>query len=446
MKRPILNLLLGTVAIAAMYSCKKDEKYVYQVGEPKLEVKSDVKAAHFGDSLIFQVHASDQEIALSTVKVQLFFTDDQVSETTIRTKENGDYSGKIFVPFYKNVPNGKATLKFLLQNISQKTIEKTYEIELTRPDFPYLNLVTESKSYKMEKIGTNEYAAIENFPFSVKGYIQAPKVGTQGNEMNFGWVNNAVDISSTTEIPFSNSTSGLYSIKFNTMTYAASPFIIAYAVNGTVFTRVDDDHFKSELEFKNGEKVTIDGIEDLQDWWIDPDYFTKKSDGNINFNGINGKYRMTADFKLKYFVVEAMDGANLASLKADGTGAIWIIGEGIGKPDIVTNQVGWNTDKALCLVPIGNKKYQITVKAGESIHMNNINFKFFHQKNWGGEFGGTSISTDSDEIFIGDGKNGRDSGNLGIVAGKSLDLGATYTLTVDLGQGNNKALLTVVKK
>ncbi|UZJ65761.1 DUF5121 domain-containing protein [Sphingobacterium sp. KU25419] len=80
-----------------------------------------------------------------------------------------------------------------------------------------------------------------------------------------------------------------------------------------------------------------------------------------------------------------MDGANLATLKADGTGAIWIIGEGIGKPNIAANQVGWNTDKALCLVPIGNKKYQITVKAGESIHKDNINFKFFHQKNWGGE-------------------------------------------------------------
>lgn len=446
MKRLILNFLLGTAALAALYSCKKDEKYVYQIGEPKIELKSDVSSAHFGDSLVFKLHASDQEIALSTVKVQLFFTDDKVSETIIRTKENGEYSGKILIPFYKNIPNGKATLKFVLQNISQKTTEQAYEIELTRPDFPYLNLVTESKSYKMEKVGPNEYAATESFPSSVKGYIHAPKVGAQGNEMNFGWVNNAVDFGSVTEIPFSNSTSGVYSIKFNTLTYAASPFIIAYAINGTVYSRIDDDHFKAELELKNGEKVTIDGIEDLKDWWIDPDYFTQKSDGTINFNGINGKYRVIADFKMKYFVVEAMDGANLATLKADGTGAIWIIGEGIGKPNIAANQVGWNTDKALCLVPIGNKKYQITVKAGESIHKDNINFKFFHQKNWGGEFGATTISTESDLIFIGTGTNGRDSGNLGIVAGKSLTVGESYILTVDLSQGNSKAVLTVVKK
>lgn len=445
MKRPILNFLLGTVAVAALYSCKKDEKYVYQIGEPKLEVKSDISAAHFGDSLVFQVHASDQEIALSTVKVQLFFTDDQVSETTIRTKENGDYSGKIFIPFYKNVPNGKATLKFMLQNISQKMTEQSYEIDLTRPDFPYLNLVTESKSYKMEKIGTNEYAVTESFPSSVKGYIQAPKVGEQGNPMNFGWVNNTVEIGSMTEIPFTNLTSGVYSIKFNTLTYEASPFINIY-LNGNLLSRMDDDHFKGELELKNGEQVTFDGIDDVKNWWIDPDYFTQKSDGSINFNGINGKYRITVDFKLKYFLVESMDGANLASLKADGTGAIWIIGEGIGKPGIATNQVGWSPEKALCMMPIGNKKYQITLKAGESIHASNINFKFFHQKDWGGEFGATSISTDNDMIFIGDGNNGRDSGNLGIVSGKSLALGTSYILTVDLSQGNSKAILTVVKK
>lgn len=445
MKRPILNFLLGTVAVVALYSCKKDEKYVYQIGEPKLEVKSDISAAHFGDSLVFQVHASDQEIALSTVKVQLFFTDDQVSETTIRTKENGDYSGKIFIPFYKNVPNGKATLKFILQNISQKMTEQSYEIDLTRPDFPYLNLVTQSKSYKMEKIGTNEYAVTESFPSSVKGYIQAPKVGEQGNPMNFGWVNNTVEIGSTTEIPFTNLTSGVYSIKFNTLTYEASPFINIY-LNGNLLSRMDDDHFKGELELKNGEQVTFDGIEDVKNWWIDPDYFTQKSDGSINFNGINGKYRITVDFKLKYFLVEAMDGANLASLKADGTGAVWIIGEGIGKPGIATNQVGWSPEKALCMMPIGNKKYQITLKAGESIHASNINFKFFHQKDWGGEFGATSISTDNDMIFIGDGNNGRDSGNLGIVSGKSLALGTSYILTLDLSQGNSKAILTVVKK
>lgn len=446
MKRQHMNILIGVAAILAVSSCKKDEKYVYQIGDPKIEWKAAVSEAHFGDSLEFEVHVSDNEVALSTVKAQLFFTDDKVAETVIRTKENGDYKGKIYIPFLKNIPDGKATLKFVLQNISQKSTEKSFDIDLSRPDFPYLTLVTAARSYKMEKISQHQYAATENFPFSVKGYIQTPKVGTNGQVMNFGWVNNAIDLGATADIPFSNSTSGLYSIAFNTLTYQASPFIIAYAVNGTVFNRIDDTHFKAELNMVKGEAVTIDGIEDLKDWWIDPDFFTTSGQGALSFNGMNGKYRITADFTLKYFNVEAMNGNELATLQADGSGAIWIIGEGIGKPKVSTNQVGWNTDKALCMVPVGNKKYQVTVTAGTSMNSDNINFKFFHQKGWGGEFGGADVTTTSDLIFIGNGTNGRDSGNLGIKTGKVLEVGKTYIFTMDLSAGNKKAVLTVNEK
>lgn len=445
MKRYLINIVLGTFALVVVSSCKKDEKYTYQIGDPKIELKSDVSAAHFGDSLAFNLHVSDTEVALSTLKTQLYFTDDKVAETIIRTKDNGDYSGKIYVPFLKDIPDGKATIKFILQNISQKTTEQSFDIELSRPDFPYLTLVTESKSYRMEKTGRNQYAAKENFPFAVKGYIQAPKVGEQGNAMSFGWVNSAVDLGSTAEIPFSNSTSGVYPIQFNTLTFQASPFIVVL-LNGSLFSRLDDTHSKVELILNQGETATFEGIADLQDWWIDPDFFTRAADGVISFKGITGKYRVTADFALKYFVVEAMAGNDLAKLQEDGTGAVWIIGEGVGKPKVSSNQVGWNTDKALCLAPLGNKKYQITLKAGESINTDNINFKFFHQKGWGGEFGGTDVTTSSDIVFVGDGKNGRDSGNLGIKTGKMLEAGKTYIFTLDLTAGNKKAVLTVVSK
>ncbi|MGJ1505935.1 DUF5125 domain-containing protein [Sphingobacterium siyangense] len=445
MKRYLINILLGTAAITAVSSCKKDEKYTYQIGDPKIELKSPISAANFGDSLEFQVHVSDSEVALSTVKAQLYFTDDKVTETVIRTKQNGDYAGKIYVPFLKDIPDGKATLKFVVQNISQKMTEQSFDINLSRPDFPYLTLVTESKSYRMEKVGRNQYAAKENFAAEVKGYIQAPKVGTQGNAMNFGWVNNVINLGSTAEIPFSNSTSGVYPIQFNTLTFQASPFIVVL-LNGSQFSRLDDKHAKVELELAQGKTTTFEGIADLQDWWIDPDFFTKAADGTLSFKGSTGKYRVTADFNLKYFVVEAMTGNDLAKLQDDGSGAVWIIGEGIGKPKVSSNQVGWNTDKALCLVPLGNKKYQITVKAGESINSDNINFKFFHQKGWGGEFGGTDVTTSNDIVFVGDGKNGRDSGNLGIKTGKVLEAGKTYVFTLDLTAGNKKAVLTVESK
>ena len=55
-----------------------------------------------------------------------------VSETVIRTKVSGqEYNGKIYVPYLANIPNGTATLKFILQNINFTITEKSYDVALS---------------------------------------------------------------------------------------------------------------------------------------------------------------------------------------------------------------------------------------------------------------------------------------------------------------------------
>src|SRR5690606_18608552 len=122
----------------------------------------------------FDIAVSDDQVPLSTVKVQLYYTDDLVQETVIRTKENGNYTGKIWVPFYKDVPNAVATVKVILQNINKTISEESYDLKLTRPDFPFLTLVTSTKEYRMDKVAANQYVVTDDFPFSVKGYIKSP--------------------------------------------------------------------------------------------------------------------------------------------------------------------------------------------------------------------------------------------------------------------------------
>lgn len=441
MKRIIYSLSIVFLLFSA---CKKAEKeYTYFQGNPQLTLKTALTTALFGDSLEFTVQVADAEIPLSTVKAQLFYTDTKVQEVSIRTKENGEYTGKIYVPFYKDVPDGTATLKFVLQNISKKTTEQSFDLPLSRPDYPSLSLITETQTYTMLRVGRNQYALTANLPYQVKGYIQAPKVGAQGNIINFGWQNNAVEFGSVTPIPFSNSASGVYTISFNTLNYQASPFIIAYGINGTVMSRIDDNNYKAELNLAQGGEVTIDGINDLSQWWMDPDFFTK-SGSKFFFNAISGKYRITANFTNKYFIVEAMDGNNLAKLNADGTGALWIIGTDIGKPTVAANEVGWNTDKALCMAPIGGKKYRVTVVGGQSVKKDAINFKFFGEKGWGGELTNNTLTTTSDIVFVGSGgTSGRDPGNLGLKPGKTFEDGKTYVFEVDLSAGNTQAKLTV---
>lgn len=437
-----IYLLIILSGFVFLNSCSDDDEQ--GPGNPVIEPKTEFGSAMFGDSLPFSMAVSD-DVPLSTLKVRLYFSDELVSEEVIRTKTNGEYSGKIYIPYYANIPDGTAILKFVLQNTSLTISEKSYELSLTRPDFPYLTLVSGETEYRMERTGLYQYEAKETFPMKVPGYIKAPAVGNYGNEISFGWEDNAITQGSVSTIPFSNFP-GEYAIEFNTYNYEASPFIVAYTVNGTVMERIDDSNYKVEMNLTKGQEITVDGIDNFSDWWIDQDFFTKDADGNLTFAPIDGKYRITANFDLQYLRVEAMIGSSLATLQSDGTGAIWIIGDNIGKPSVAKNLVGWNTASGLCLAPVGGKKYQITVVAGKSITAESINFKFFHQRDWGGEFGGDDITTTSDIVFIGNGTNGRDSGNLGIVEGKSLEKDATYVFTVDLSAGNDNAVLTVVKK
>lgn len=442
MKR--LGIALLALAMFAMSACEKEEQKV--PGNPVIDTKTDFTTAYFGDSLQFTVGVSDAKVPLSTVKARLYYSDELVSETVIRTKTNGDYTGKIYVPYYADVPNGTAKLKIVLQNIHLTITEEEYDLPLQRPDYPYLTLVAGDAEYRMERVGLYEYQAATTFPAKVSGYIVAPAYGDAGNELTFGWEEAAIREGSTNNIPFSNAFSGEYAISFNSLTYAAEPFIIAYAVNQTVMQRIDDSRFSVDLAVTKGQEVVIDGFDDLDSWWIDPDYFTTDAAGGFVFAANDGNYRITANLDLQYFAVEALSGSSLATLQADGSGAVWIIGDGIGKPSIETNWVGWNTDNALCLAPVGDKVYQVTVVAGETIQAHDINFKFFHQKGWGGEFTHATLSSASDIIFVGDGNNGRDPGNLGLVDGKPLEEGAVYVLTLDLSGGRDNAILHVAKK
>lgn len=437
-----LGLILFFCGVFFISACSDDDE---NPGNPVMKIQTTIENAYMGDSLRFEVNVEDESVPLSTVKAQLFFNDEKVSETVIRTKTNGAYNGKIHVPYYANIPDGKARLKFILQNINFTTSEEVYEVSVSRPDFPFLTFVSEEKAYRMERVDKYHYAVTATFPQKIKGYIKTPAMGDNGNEISFGWSNDVIIEGSTDAIPFSNTTGGEYTITFNTFDYSASPFIIAYAVNGEVMQRVDDNNYAIDLSLKQGETVSVEGFEDFEAWWIDPTFFAVNEAGEMTFVPIDGSYRITANLSLSYLVVEALSGKDLASLQGDGAGALWVIGDGIGKPSVNTNAVGWEPSRGLCMAPMGNKKYSLVVEAGKTIKADDVNFKFFHQKGWGGEFTNETLTSESELIYVGDGANGRDPGNLGVSEGTILEAGMRYTFTVDLSKGNDKAVLTITK-
>ncbi|GHV56550.1 hypothetical protein FACS1894182_03350 [Bacteroidia bacterium] len=436
-------LIFCLLSLTFLASCSSDDNDMTP-GNPAMELKTDMSSALFGDSLPFIMHVSDK-VPLSTLTAQLYFGDEKVSERVIRTKTEGDYSGKIFIPYYKDVPNGTATLEFTLIDTHLSSVKKTIDLPVSRPQYPYLILVTADASYPMIPTGTPyEYAATEKFPSNeLPAYIKTPATGN-GNEITFGWESGEITQGVINEIPFTSAQGGEYSVTFNTKTYKGAPFF-ELTVNGQKMAMVDKENFRIDMELTHGQQLTVEGIGNIGEWWIDSDFLTKVSDNVFTFAPITGKYRITANTALKYFVVEVMSGNTPATLQSDGTGAIWVIGDDIGKPSAAKNKISWTTEKGLCMAPMGNKKYQLTLIGGQTVPVTSINFKFFHQKGWGGEFT-TNLTTTSDIIFVGDGSNGRDTGNLGIVSGKTLEEGVAYVLTVDVSAGISNAVLTVVKQ
>lgn len=438
-------IALSLLAAACTTACKDDpELLTTDVGPEMTAVSSDASGV-FGGKVGFEATMTDR-YALSTLKAQIFFDDEMVAEEVIRTKENGTYSGTVTLPFYKNVPDGEATLRLVGQNVrfGQTFVERPLAASRPKPD--HLVFVLGEQEYRMEPTGVDyEYAVTADFPQKPQGYITTPDLDGQGSVVTFGYSSEQGGIvsDSTEPIPFANSNAGEFTVTFNLKSFEGSPFI-KLLFNDAEMTMVDNDNYSIVTTLTQNQTYTLTGVSDFAGWDIDRDFFERADASNpeaLTFLPMSGMYKVTANFKHSYLRIEAMKSATeLATLNEDGSGAIWAIGGmSVGKPTL-KNAASWSPEQGgMCLARVADKKYQLTFVAGVSIDASSFDFKFFHQKTWGGEFGGDDISTASDLVKI------SDSGNLGLAEGKTLDLGGIYRFTVDISGGNAAAVLTVEK-
>ena len=424
-----------TLAAVALMACQpKEPEFLTTDQGPAQTVTCDA-AALMGSDFVFSVNLQD-EIALSTLKVQLKFDETVVADTTIRTKTNGSYEGRLLVPFYKDVPDGVATAVFTSQNIQFGVTTEEKDVRISRPDFEYLTLKTVAGTeYKMEP--TDEeftYAVTGDFDASVDAFIETAPYDGAGRKLTFGYGASGVELNGATPIPFSNGVAGNYTISFDTQTWEAAPFV-TLTVNGAEAVMLDKENYAAVVNLHKGDDMVIEGYAPgFDDFTLDPDWFTE----DFKFNAVDGLYKVTIQMGAKFFLVEKMVSAtSYATL--DNGGAVWLIGENYGKPAMFS--ASWNTDYGLCLAEVEPGIHQITFVAGEQIKTGSMNVKLFHQKGWGGEFGGGSYaSVESDLIYAGE-----SDGNIHLLEGKSLDLGGHYRLTLDLTGGTSAAVLKFAK-
>ena len=438
-------IALSLLVAASTTACKDDPELLTTDVGPEMTVVSADASGVYGGKVNFEVTMTDR-YALSTLKAQVFFDDEMVAEEVIRTKEDGTYSGSVTLPFYKNIPDGDATLRLVGQNVRFGTTTVERSLAVSRPKPAYLTFVLGDAEYRMEPTGNDyEYAVTDDFPQKPQGYIATPELDASGSVVTFGYDSESggVVADSTDAIPFANSNAGEFTITFNLLTFEGSPFI-KLLFGETEMTMVDNDNYSIVTTLTKDRTYTLTGVSDFADWDVDRDFFERADASDpetLTFLPMTGMYKVTANFKHSYLRIEAMKSATeLATLGDDGSGAIWAIGGmDVGKPTL-KNAASWSPeDGGMCLARVADKKYQLTLVAGISLNASSFDFKFFHQKTWGGEFGGDDITTASDIVKI------SDSGHLGLVEGKTLDLGGIYRFTVDITGGNTAAVLTVEK-
>lgn len=432
------------LACAGMLTACSDDDLA--PGNPTMNVTGDLGQAHFGDILRFKVLATDPEVPLSTIHAELYFGDEMVTEQVIRTKESGvDYDVEVAVPYYANIPDGQATLRLTLQNIHFTLTEQIYSVSVSHADYPQLILLTEEgEELVLNRDEKYKYSLTQRFPSKVRGKIIAKPVDDNAQDIVFGYENSEVKVDGPDYIPFSNGAPGRYTISFNTLTFEGSPFV-TLSFNGQTFNAIDETTSYLDLTLAAGDQIIPEGFPNYNDWWINPDYLSKNSDGSLTFNAYSGTYRFIADTQKQYFRIYKLNGSEPATLAEDGSGALWIIGEKIGQPSLA-NEVGWTTENALCMAPVGEKTYQITVVGGQTINTSAINFKFFGQMGWGVELGGADLTSNSPLIGVGTGDNGHDNGNLFLPDGVELQENGVYVITVDCSRGIHAAVMDVEYK
>lgn len=449
-------LLLTLVLLGGAVSCTKDEPLYTDQGPELTRVEVDQKGV-YGGKIRFSAQVNDR-LPLSTLKAQVFFDDEIVSEEVIRTKTDGTYNGEVAIPYFKNFPEkGHARIVLVAQNIKFGLTRSETPIEVGYPAPEKLFFETDGKKYEMNPTKEPfEYAVTGDFPQKPAGYFTTSPIDGSGTTLTFGYDSSSAEVrvGSTEPLPIANLKAGEYTVKFNLRTFAYAP-VLELMFNGVEMQMGEGDKYSVVTNLDQESVCSFEGVGDLSSWTVDRDFFdvTDAALGRMKFLPLGGLYKVTADAGHNYLKCEAMKSEQETGiLNSDATGqAVWVIGDAsIGKPT-TANGASWNPEQGgLCMARIGEKKYQITLTAGVSLNPSAIDFKFFWQKTWDhGEFYGKTpadanrihglITTDSPLVSV------TKDGNIRLQAGKSFDKGGVYRFTVDLAGGVMAAKLLVEK-
>ena len=163
-------------------------------------------------------------------------------------------------------------------------------------------------------------------------------------------------------------------------------------IQGPAGPTLNGTELPAEISVSQGDLIEVGNL-NLDEIWVDPDFF-EVSGNALKFKAVAGDYHFSYDKNAKWIKVVPM--YNGAKATYENGKALWIIGDGGGKPT-TDYLIGWNTgDAPLPCAQIGENTYQITL----AMKAEGGSVKVFGQADWGLEWTKDKYGTVTDNGFF----------------------------------------------
>ena len=417
MKRIFQVLFLALIAIGYT-ACQPDSfREVYPEGNPVVEaaVLSENVINYGEDSITFAVTVSEKETPLSTLSIKVIVGLNVIANEEVRTP---DYlytdTFTYAVPFGPNMPEGEPVKVYLTATNIEGTTTNYILSECTghRPVIETLYVMPPKPSTKdrgkQMKLEDDQFVLYDlGYPKTYECLLAV--VGTKFGRVDwnypvFGMLNGKISLitkeqfdsgEASTILLTNDEIETIDTIQFNPLTFdlyfsgkVAQP-VSKLDVNADLAEVAGKTYRYAKIFFDPAMEVTLSGVANMATAY-NLDYMEVVNGNVVKFLGEKGMYEVYYLPAEDYIVVEPLKDAIYPNV-------MWMTGVGFGLPVAAPKvQGGWGFDNLgqyIACRTVAPKVYQFTAYMKNGVNADfatygSLNFKFFHQKGWGGEEAG----------------------------------------------------------
>lgn len=467
MKRIFQVLFLALIAIGYT-ACQPDSfREVYPKGNPTVEAHMLTNEVLFGsDSISFEVKITEKATPLSTLSIKVIVGLNVIVNEEVRTPNlNFEQKFTYAVPFGPNMPEGEPVKVYLTATNVEGTATDFILSDCVghRPALETMYVMPPTIDYKPLGKGKQMTWDEEKFVACDLGYPKSIEcllavVGTKFGRIDwnypvFGMKGDKLSLITQEEFESGVATSiqlsndnieSIDTIQFDPMTFdlyfggkVAQP-VSALDVNADLAEVAGKTYRHAKIFFDPAIEVTISGVTNMATAY-NLDYMELKDGNVVKFLGEKGMYEVYYLPEEDYIVVEPLRDAVYPNV-------MWMTGVGFGLPVAAPKvQGGWGFDNLgqyIACRTVAPKVYQFTayLKNGANADFEtygSLNFKFFHQKGWGGEEVGGNYEqiglnikgVGSEGLTKVNGDTGAEAGNW--IANTQEEFEGIYRITLD---------------